>query len=57
MAILMANWHQNDTAVDDHYREQYTRAYGYDPLDLDWTEDDIPDFEEDTYDADESDAV
>ena len=41
----MAEWYRNDTAVDDYYREQYARAYGYDPLDPDWAEDDIPDFE------------
>lgn len=42
----MSDWYRNDTAVDDHYRDQYERAYGYDPLDPEWTEDDIPNFEE-----------
>lgn len=42
----MAEWYRNDTAVDDYYRDRYQSIYGYDPLDPDWAEDDISDFEE-----------
>ena len=38
----MAQWWMDDDQVDNHYRDQYERSHGYDPLD--------PEYDEDEYD-------